>query len=403
VAVLSRRPRRASDAGPERFIPERVPLDGCGSRLNPGVVTPDRGEAPPLPPLARVGQILKGKWTIERLISVGGMSAVYGATHRNGRRAAIKVLQAGFASDPEVRRRFLREGYVANKIDHPGAVRILDDDIAGDGAPFLVMELLEGESVSAWLSRAGGTLPVPEVLAVAEQLLEVLQVAHDHGIVHRDIKPGNVFVTTAGHTKLLDFGLARIRDGVLSLIPTAAGIVMGTAGYMAPEQARGAPDEIDARTDLFAVGALVFRALVGSVVNRRATPFDTMIAAMKDPAPPFASVLPGAGPLLAQAMDRALAFDKRARWQTAQAMAAAVRAAYDEARRRLPAVPEAQANTDPDRSVESSIVFDLVKAPTPVVEVAFGEHRDEAIESERRRTRDVIDGITNAPADVEKH
>jgi serine/threonine-protein kinase len=372
--------------------------------FNPAVVSPDRGDAPPLPPQARVGQILKGKWVIERLIAVGGMSAVYGATHRNGRRAAIKVLQTSYALDPEVRRRFLREGYVANKIDHPGAVAILDDDIAGDGAPFLVMELLEGESLSAWLSRVGGTLPVPEVLAVAEQLLEVLQVAHDNGIIHRDIKPGNVFVTKTGHAKLLDFGLARIRDGVLSLVPTAAGIVMGTAGYMAPEQARGAPDEIDVRTDLFAVGALVFRALAGAVVNRRATPFDTMIAAMRDHAPPFATVFPGAGPLLAQAMDRALAFDKQARWQTARAMGDAVRAAYDEARRRplppaetrpnIAASERRRDNSEMEGSVESTIAFDLVKAPTAVVEVAFGEHRDEAIESERRRTRDVIEGIT---------
>jgi serine/threonine protein kinase len=368
-----------------------------GLRFNPAIVSSDRGDAPPLPPQARVGQTLKGKWVIERLIAVGGMSAVYGATHRNGRRAAIKVLQAAFARDPEVRKRFLREGYVANKIDHPGAVAILDDDIAGDGAPFLVMELLEGESLSAWLSRVGGTLPVPEVLAVAEQLLEVLEVAHDYGIIHRDIKPGNVFVTKTGHAKLLDFGLARIRDGVLSLVPTAAGIVMGTAGYMAPEQARGAPDEIDARTDLFAVGALVFRALSGAVVNRRATPFDTMIAAMKDPAPPFATAFPGAGPLLAEAMDRALAFDKRARWQTARAMADAVRAAYDEAcRRPQPPPREAAANKDTEASPESSIAFDLVRAPTAVVEVAFGEHRDEAIESERRRTRDVIEGIKGA-------
>lgn len=353
----------------------------------------DRRDAVP-PPEARVGQTLNGKWRVDRLIEVGGMSAVFEATHRNGRRAAIKVLQTRFARDPEVRRRFLREGYVANKIDHPGAVAILDDDTAEDGAPFLVMELLDGESLSRWLSRVGGTLPVLEVLAVAEQLLEVLQVAHDNGIIHRDIKPGNVFVTKTGHAKLLDFGLARIRDGVLSLVPTAAGIVLGTAGYMAPEQARGVPDEIDARADLFAVGALVFRALSGRPVQEGSTPFDTIIAAMREPAPPFATAVPGAGPLLAAAMDRALAFDKQARWQSARAMATAVRAAYDEARRRPPPpAPQARPASVGEEGLDLSIPFDLVEAPSLVVEVAFGEHHDETIERERRRTREAIEGI----------
>ena len=116
-----------------------------------------------------MGQSLNGKWTVDKLLDVGGMGAVYEATHRNGRRAAIKVLHTRFARDPEVRKRFLREGYVANKIGHPGAVAILDDDIAEDGSPYLVMELLEGESLAGWLQRGGGRLPVNEVLAVAGQ------------------------------------------------------------------------------------------------------------------------------------------------------------------------------------------------------------------------------------------
>src|SRR5215469_2975526 len=159
---------------------------------------------------ARVGQVLNGKWQIDRVLDVGGMGAVYVATHRNGRRAAIKVLHARFARDPEVRKRFLREGYVANKLGHPGAVAILDDDIAEDGSPYLVMELLDGESMSAMIQRLGGRAPVSEVLAVAGQVLEVLQIAHKAGIVHRDIKPANIFVTRGGYAKLLDFGLAKV-------------------------------------------------------------------------------------------------------------------------------------------------------------------------------------------------
>ena len=348
-------------------------------------------------PEERVGQVLAGKWTVDRLIEVGGMSTVYAATHRNGRHVAIKVLQRRYARDPEVRRRFLREGYVANKIDHPGALAILDDDTFQDGTPFLVMELLDGESLSARLTRAGGRLPVPEVLAIAEQLLEVLEVAHPCGIVHRDIKPGNVFVTNAGHTKLLDFGLARVRDGELSLIPTATGVVLGTAAYMAPEQARGVPEDVDARADLFAVGAVVFRALVGRPIHERATPLDTVVAAMRDRAPPLASVLAGAGPLLAAAMDRALAFDKEGRWPNASAMRRAVRAAYDEARVRPPPLPRirpaAAAAPTAEDTLESSIPFDLIQAPSAVIEVAFGDQHDDALERERVRTREATAGL----------
>jgi serine/threonine-protein kinase len=337
---------------------------------------------------------LGGKWHIDRLIEVGGMGAVYEATHRNGRRAAIKMLQTRYAADPEVRRRFLREGYVANKIDHPGAVAILDDDTAEDGAPYLVMELLDGESLAQWLHRAGGKLRVTEILAVAEQLLEVLEIAHDSGIVHRDIKPGNVFVTRAGHAKLLDFGLARIRDGTLSLVPTAAGIVLGTARYMSPEQARGVNEELDGRSDLFAVGALVFRATVGRPVHDKQSHFDTVIAAMNEPAPPFASALPEAGPLLASAIDRALAFSKHDRWPTARRMSEALRAAYDEAKRKpppLPARPKPAAQDD----AEPSIAFELVEAPSLVIDVAFGDHHAEAMEQERRRTREAVEEIAS--------
>ena len=358
-------------------------------------MTGDRQDAPSAAE-ARVGKTLKGKWRVDRLIDVGGMGAVYAATHRNGRQAAIKILHAQFAMDPEVRRRFLREGYVANKIGHAGAVAILDDDVAEDGSPFLVMELLEGESLAAWLQRSGGTLPAVEVLAVAGQVLEVLNLAHANGIVHRDIKPGNVFVTKEGHVKLLDFGLARIRDGSISLVPTAAGIVMGTAGYMAPEQARGTPDNVDARTDLFAVGAVVFRGLAGRRVHEKPNAFDMTMAAMRDPAPSLASVLPSAGPNLVAAVDRALAFDKVARWQNAREMIEALRLAYEEARRRSrtpppplrPPMPSAVSIADEDLTYEPD------EPPSLVVDVAFGPEREQAKIREQNRTREIVEGLS---------
>jgi serine/threonine-protein kinase len=360
-------------------------------------VTQFSADASPRPE-ARIGQMLGGKWRIDGLLDVGGMAAVYVATHRNGRRCAIKILHARFARDPEVRKRFLREGYVANKIGHPGAVAILDDDIAEDGAPFLVMELLEGDSLASLLNRVGGKLPVAEVLAIAGQILEVLEVAHGHGIIHRDIKPGNVFVTTGGHAKLLDFGLARIRDGALSLIPTAAGVVMGTAGYMAPEQARGTPDQVDARSDIFSVGAVMYRALTGRRIHEKQSAFDVMLASMKEQAGSLAAAVPGARPLLVQAVDRALAFEKPARWQSARAMFEALRAAYDDARQRPPpsrAQMPAPASVPP-QSIPLELSFtSMLEEPSLVVSVAFGEHHDEALERERRRTREFVEGLSD--------
>jgi serine/threonine-protein kinase len=343
-------------------------------------------------PEARVGQLLNGKWQVDRLLDVGGMGAVYVATHRNGRRAAIKVLHGRFGRDPEVRKRFLREGYVANKLDHPGAVAILDDDISEDGAPYLVMELLDGESLSGWLHRVGGRLPVSEVLAIAGQVLEVLRVAHAASIVHRDLKPANIFVTRVGHAKLLDFGLARVRDGSISLIPTAQGIVMGTAGYMSPEQARGKTDLVDARADLFSLGAVMFRALTGRRIHEKATPFDTTMAGMTDRAPSLGSVMPEARPRLATAVDKALAFEREARWQTAAEMFEALREAYDEAKRARSSStmrPVASAS-----SVDVPITVEEEQSSL-VVDVAFGPEHDVAMERERQRTREVIEGLSS--------
>ncbi len=340
--------------------------------------------------------MLNGKWRVDRLIDVGGMGAVYAATHRNGRRAALKLLHAHLAHHQELRRRFLREGYVANRIGHPGAVAILDDDVAEDGSPFLVMELLEGESLAGWIARAGGKLPVAEALAIAGQVLEVLSAAHKNGVIHRDIKPGNVFVTKTGHAKLLDFGLARLRDAQTSLVPTAVGTVMGTAGYMAPEQARGQQDHVDARSDVFAVGAVVFRAVSGRRIHEKPTPFDVTLAAMKDPAPSLAQVMPSAGPALVVAVDRALAFQKEARWQSADEMFAALRAAFEELGGPSPAAVRVGAAAPVGETNDLSITISEIETPSIVIDVTFGSQHDESIEQERKRTLELIEEMSSA-------
>jgi eukaryotic-like serine/threonine-protein kinase len=279
--------------------------------------------------LERVGTQLRGKWTVDKLIGMGGMACVYAATHRNGKRVAIKMLHPDLCKNPDACSRFLREGYAANQVGHPGAVSVLDDDQTDDGAVFLVMELLEGEGLDLRLERQK-TLDPTEVLFIADQLLDVLAAAHRQGIIHRDIKPANILLCTDGSVKVLDFGLARMKESQFATQATREGIVLGTASYMAPEQAQAKRDLVDARADLWAVGATLFHALTGRTVHLGKSTMDRLIAAMKTPAPPIASVAPDVPRCLAEVIDRSLRFAREERWQDAGTMQAAARAAFAE-------------------------------------------------------------------------
>jgi serine/threonine protein kinase len=274
-----------------------------------------------------VGTVLNGKWTLDGLIGMGGMASVYAATHRNGRRAAIKLLNAEFSRGPQVRDRFLREGYVANRIGHPGVVNILDDDTSEGGQVYLVMELLEGESFLARIQSH--RLTPAQVVFIGQQVLEPLGVAHRRGIIHRDIKPGNIFVCNDGRVKILDFGLARVLEGS-DLEPTRDGLVLGTVPYVSPEQARAKRDAIDWRSDIYGVGAMLFYALSGCYVHDGRSQFDMLLAAAKQPARSLAVVFPAASPKVIELVDRALKHDPAERWQCAEDMAQAARAAFQE-------------------------------------------------------------------------
>jgi serine/threonine-protein kinase len=278
---------------------------------------------------ARIGQVLRGKWRIERLLGVGGMAAVYEGLHRNGKRGAIKLLHPEISIDEDARRRFLREGYAANRVEHPGAVSVLDDDVAEDGAVFLVMELLEGRSVGEVAeAQPGARLDVATTLNIADQALDVLTAAHHRGIVHRDLKPDNLFLKRDGTLKVLDFGLARVQDHQSgAATATRTGSAMGTPAFMAPEQALGNWSEVDGRTDLWAIGATMFSLLTGRLVHEAATMQQLFLAAMTKPAPPLRSIRPDVPPAIAAVVDRALAFNRDARWSDAHAMQRALREA----------------------------------------------------------------------------
>ncbi len=244
-------------------------------------------------------------------------------THRNGKRVAVKVLHPHLASIAEVRDRFLREGYLANRVAHPGAVGVLDDDVTEDGLVFFVMDLLDGESLEKRLEREG-PLATADVLAIASNLLDVLAAAHAKGIVHRDIKPENIYLLHDGGQRLLDFGIARLHEQTATKNATQTGAAMGTPAYMPPEQARGRWEMVDARSDLWAVGATMFTLLTGRCVHDGATINETLLLAMAAPAPALASVWPEVPKSLAAQVDRALATEMNDRWPDAVTMRAAV-------------------------------------------------------------------------------
>jgi serine/threonine protein kinase len=277
---------------------------------------------------ARVGRVLREKWRLDVLLGVGGMAAVYAATHRNGSRAAVKLLHTELSINPAVRTRFLREGYAANSVGHEGAVKVIDDDAAEDGSLFLVTELLDGETLEDRRVRFGGKLSEDDVLSVADQLLDVLIAAHAKGVVHRDLKPENIFLTRTGQVKVLDFGIARLREVSTASSATRSGTSMGTPAYMPPEQARGLWDEVDARSDLWAVGATLFHLLSGKLIHEGRTANEQLLAAMTNSAPPLASVAPGTSPAVGLVVDRALTYERDKRWPDAARMQEVVRRAY---------------------------------------------------------------------------
>jgi serine/threonine-protein kinase len=298
-------------------------------------------------PQSRVGQELNGKWTLLRVLGVGGASTVYEAVHRNGRRAAVKIMSQQKIREIPTCRIAAHEGLLANAVAHPGVVEILDDDVAEDGSAYLVMELLDGETLDKKRRRAGGRLPFDEALPLFEQLLDVLTAAHDRGIVHRDIKPDNVFVTREGRIKVLDFGLAVAASEEREDAPW-----FGTPGYMPPEQARADWPEVDALSDVWAAAATFYTVLTGRLVHDRRTPAALVRAAASEEVD--LSALEEVAPLrFVDVLARALATDKTDRWPSARALSSAVRVAAKAERkafkpgplRTIPPIPRCRSTT----------------------------------------------------------
>jgi eukaryotic-like serine/threonine-protein kinase len=258
---------------------------------------------------ARVGRTLNNEWKLERVLGIGGMAAVYEARNHSGSAVAIKMLHPELSSDADVRERFLREGYAANRIPHDGVLKVLGDAVdQGEQAVFLVMELLDGETLDTRLERKGGALPVSEVLNLGYYAADALSAAHAQGILHRDIKPDNLFLTRDGRVKILDFGLARLQERAGLAGATQEGSVLGTPAFMAPEHALGKWSQIDARADIWGLGATLFTLLSGQNVHEGRTPMDVLVAAATKPARSLALVCPQLARDVVAVVDRAVAF-----------------------------------------------------------------------------------------------
>jgi serine/threonine protein kinase len=266
-----------------------------------------------------------GPYRIVAFLARGGTGDVYRATDvRLSRDVALKVLapEARGVRDPKRVERFVREARLTASLDHPNIVRLYDVGLF-DGRPYFVAELLDGETLRARIGR--GALTIEEVLRIGADVSRGLVAAHAAGSVHRDLKPENIFLTRQGATKILDFGIAKlaIDDAARDGLSTLTGVVLGTAGYLAPEQIRGA--EVDGRADLFALGAILFEILAGRRAFAREHTVETLHAILHEPPPELLEQRHDVPPGLVAIVDRLLEKSPAARFQSAADLVSALR------------------------------------------------------------------------------
>lgn len=314
------------------------------------------------------GTLIGGKYRIDELIGRGGMGAVYRATNiAIGKRVALKFLHREAALDRDAVTRFQREAEAASAVESAHIVEIFDSGTTEDGRPFLVMELLRGEDLRQRLRREG-PLPAAEVVRLGRQVARALRRAHEAGIVHRDLKPDNVFLCERDDdpmfVKLVDFGISKIAPkGTPANALTRRGVVLGTAYYMSPEQAQALPD-IDGRTDLFSLGAILYESLTGAPPHTGRAYESVLVSICTKDAPPLRERVPMVPEALASVVHRALARDRSERYQSAAELYADLTAATPRdptARQDVLSEPELALTTDPTTPILAET------APSPIV------------------------------------
>ncbi len=299
-------------------------------------VCPECGAAKPVPGFctehgeqlvdARVDSLLGqaiGSYRVARVIGRGGMGTVYLAVHPGiASRVAIKMLSGECASNPALVERFFAEARAVNVIRHENIVSVIDLAQLPDGRPYIVMEYLDGSPLSAVI-RERGALPLGSLARVVGEVLEALGAAHDKGVVHRDLKPDNVFITAGGRAKVLDFGIAKLRPEIGAMSDaTRTGSLLGTPQYMSPEQAAG--QHVDARADLYAAGLLLFEGATGRRPFDAQTLYELLRMQIEQPPPLPRSLRSDMPPAFESVILRALEKDPARRFQSAAEFGAAL-------------------------------------------------------------------------------
>ncbi|HEY1458130.1 MAG TPA: protein kinase [Solirubrobacteraceae bacterium] len=268
---------------------------------------------------------IAGRYRLESRLGFGGMSTVHLAVdQRLERRVAVKLLAEHLAEDPTFVSRFQREAQAAARLVHPNIVQVFDSGLDEHSAQhFIVMEYIEGYSCAEIL-RDDGWVEVSEAVAIIEQACEGLHYAHRHGVVHRDVKPGNLLRAREGEVKLADFGIAKATEQ--SSI-TQVGSVLGTAAYLAPEQARG--EEAGPRADLYALGVVAYQLISGRLPYEASSLTELALKQQQEEPPMLDTLVAAVTPELAEAVARALALDPRERYESAREMGRAIRDGAD--------------------------------------------------------------------------
>ncbi len=262
------------------------------------------------------GTVVAGRYVLERIVGEGGMGVVWAARHTvTGKPVALKFLKESRASDPKSHRRLVREAKAACAVRHPAVAEVLDVLELDSGVPFLVMDLLEGETLTAKLARQH-TLTCAEARAIFVPVVEALRAAHAVGVVHRDLKPENVFLARgsdgATQVKVVDFGIAKLGSLADSPNVTDTGDLVGTPMYMAPEVVFGELD-VDGRADVWALGVMLYEAFAGTAPTSAATVGLTLKAITREPIRPLSEVAPNAPAELASLVTRMLSQERDAR------------------------------------------------------------------------------------------